>query len=108
MRILPKQAMRAAVDREVPAAPVLVAAYGKNIKFREGISDLGLLYVVGVQSSTLGVQPGQGPYHANKKESGALPPYSAAIDAITHLGARTSHNPVFFRSEDSRLAKRDP
>jgi SRSO17 transposase len=61
------QQIRAAVDRQVPSAPVLAdAAYGNDSKFREGISDLGLLYVVGVQSSTSVWKPRQGPLPKRK------------------------------------------
>jgi SRSO17 transposase len=49
--------IRAAVDRQIPSAPVLAdAAYGNDSKFREGISELGLLYVVGVQSFHHGLE----------------------------------------------------
>jgi SRSO17 transposase len=59
--------LRAAVDRQIPAAPVLAdAAYGNDTKFRQGVSDLGLLYVVGVQSSTSVWKPGQGPLPKRK------------------------------------------
>lgn len=61
------QQIRAAVDRQVPSAPVLAdAAYGNDTKFREGISELGLLYVVGVQSSTTVWKPGQRPLPKRK------------------------------------------
>ena len=56
------QQIRAAVDRQIPSAPVLAdAAYGNDTEFRDGITELGLLYVVGVQSSTSGWKPGQAP-----------------------------------------------
>jgi SRSO17 transposase len=56
------QQIQAAVDRKVPSAPVLAdAAYGNDTKFREGITKLGLLYVVGIQSSTSVWKPGQAP-----------------------------------------------
>lgn len=56
------QQIRAAVDRQIPSAPVLAdAAYGNDTKFRQGISELGLLYGVGVQSSTTVWKPGHGP-----------------------------------------------
>jgi SRSO17 transposase len=56
-----------AVDRRIPSAPVLAdAAYGNDTKFREGISELGLLYVVGVQSSTTVWKPGQVPMPKRK------------------------------------------
>ena len=59
--------IRAAVDRKIPSAPVLAdAAYGNDTKFREGISELGLLYVVGIQSSTTVWKPGQAPMPKRK------------------------------------------
>jgi SRSO17 transposase len=61
------QQIRAAVDRQISSAPVLAdAAYGNDSKFREGLRDLGLLYVVGVQSSTSVWKPGQGPLAKGK------------------------------------------
>ena len=61
------QQIRAAVDRQIPSGPVLAdAAYGNDTKFREGISELGLLYVVGVQSSTTVWKPGQAPMPKRK------------------------------------------
>jgi SRSO17 transposase len=61
------QQIRAAVDREMPMAPVLAdAAYGNDTKFREGITELGLLYVVGVQSSVSVWPPGQAPLPKRK------------------------------------------
>ena len=59
--------VRAAVDRQIPSGPVLAdAAYGNDSKFREGISELGLLYVMGVQSSTTVWKPGQAPMPKRK------------------------------------------
>jgi SRSO17 transposase len=59
--------MRTAVDREIPRAPVLTdAAYGNDTKFRAGISELGLLYVVGIQSSVSVWPPGQAPLPKRK------------------------------------------
>jgi len=55
------------VDREIPLAPVLAdAGYGNDTKFREGITELGLLYVVGIQSSVRVWQPGQAPLPKRK------------------------------------------
>ncbi|MGA7930803.1 MAG: transposase [Candidatus Sulfotelmatobacter sp.] len=43
------QQIRTAVDREIATAPVLSdAAYGNDTKFREGITQLGLFYVLGM------------------------------------------------------------
>jgi SRSO17 transposase len=56
------QQVRTALDREIPTAPVLAdAAYGNDTRFREGITELGLLYVVGIQSSMSVWKPGQAP-----------------------------------------------
>src|SRR5262249_58745148 len=77
------QQIRAAVDRQIPSAPVLAdAAYGNDTKFREAITELGLLYAVGVQSSTSVWKPRQGPLPRRKWKSDALPHCCAAINAI--------------------------
>ena len=56
------QQVQQAVEEGVPPAPVLAdAAYGNDSKFREGIGELGLCYVVGVQSSMTVWKPGEGP-----------------------------------------------
>ncbi len=54
--------IRQAVAEGVPTAPVLAdAAYGSDSGFREGITQLGLRYAVGVQSSMTVGKPGDGP-----------------------------------------------
>ena len=54
------QQIRTALDREIPRAPVLTdAGYGNDTGFRDGITELGLLYVVGIQSSVSVWKPGQ-------------------------------------------------
>ena len=56
------QQIQQAVEEGVSPAPVLAdAAYGNDSKFREGIRELGLSYVVGVQSSMTVWKPGEGP-----------------------------------------------
>jgi SRSO17 transposase len=61
------QQIRTALDREIPAAPVLTdAAYGNDTEFRDGITELGLLYVVGIQSSVSVWKPGQAPLPKRK------------------------------------------
>ena len=61
------QQLRAAVDRELPHAPVLAdAAYGNDTAFRDGITELGLLYAVGIQSSVSVWAPGQAPLPKRK------------------------------------------
>jgi SRSO17 transposase len=54
--------LRAAVETGVPRGVVLSdAGYGNDTDFRTGLTEQGLLYVVGVQSSTSLWPPGQGP-----------------------------------------------
>jgi SRSO17 transposase len=54
--------IRAAVERELPRAPVLAdSAYGSDTEFREGITELGLLYMMGIKSSVTVWEPGQRP-----------------------------------------------
>jgi SRSO17 transposase len=61
------QQLRAAVDRELPQGPVLAdAAYGNDTAFRDGITELGLLYAVGIQSSVSAWAPGQAPLPKRK------------------------------------------
>ena len=61
------QQLRAAVGRELPHAPVLAdAAYGNDTAFRDGITELGLLYAVGIQSSVTAWTPGQAPLPKRK------------------------------------------
>jgi SRSO17 transposase len=61
------QQLRTALDREIPPAPVLAdAAYGNDTGFRDGITELGLLYVVGIQSSVSVWKPGQAPLPKRK------------------------------------------
>jgi len=64
-----------AVADEVPRAPVLAdAGYGIDSKFRAGITALGLLYVVGVQSSTSVWAPGKAPLPAKLWRGQGRPP----------------------------------
>jgi SRSO17 transposase len=56
------QQIRAAVEQDVPRAPVLAdAAYGTDTQFREAIRTLGLPYVVGIMSSLSVWKPGEAP-----------------------------------------------
>jgi SRSO17 transposase len=67
--------IRAAVDRGIPQAPVLGdAAYGNDTKFRDGITDLDLLYVLGIQSSVSVWPPGQEPLPKQKWKGIGRPP----------------------------------
>jgi SRSO17 transposase len=51
-----------AVEEGIPTAPVLGdAGYGNDTQLRDGVTALGLLYVLGVTSSTTVWKPGEGP-----------------------------------------------
>src|SRR5947209_11399570 len=64
---LARQQIRAAVEQDVPRAPVLAdAAYGTDTQFREAISKLGLPYVVGIMSSVSVWKPGEAPLPKRK------------------------------------------
>jgi SRSO17 transposase len=80
--------IRAAVEREMATAPLLAdSAYGTDTEFREGITELGLLYMVGIKSSVTVWQPGQGPLpkRAARKGRGRPPKF---------LRRDQSHSPV--------------
>jgi SRSO17 transposase len=67
--------IRDAVKREIPSGVVLAdAAYGTDTKFREEITDLELLYVVGIMSSVTVWKPGQGPLPAPAWKGNGRPP----------------------------------
>jgi SRSO17 transposase len=61
------QQIRTALEREIPEAPILAdAAYGNDTRFREGTTELGLLYVMGIQSSVSVWSPSQAPLPKRK------------------------------------------
>ena len=63
--------IRQAVEQGIPAGVVLAdAAYGGNTKFREGISELGLQYAVGIQFNTTVWEPGVQPLPAKPRGKG--------------------------------------
>ena len=69
------QQIRKAVEEEVTPAPVLAdAAYGNDSQFREGLTELGLEYVVGVQKSTTVWRPGEAPLPAKRWKGRGRPP----------------------------------
>lgn len=69
------QQIRRAVEEEVPKAPVLAdAAYGNDSQFREGLRELGLEYVVGVQKSTTVWRIGTAPLPAKRWKGMGRPP----------------------------------
>ena len=67
--------IRAAVAAKVVRGVVLAdAAYGINTEFRDGITELGLLYAVGVQSSMTVWEPGKRPLPAKPRGKMGRPP----------------------------------
>ena len=67
--------IRAAVEQQVPQAAVLAdAAYGTDTQFREAITDLGLPYVLGIQSSTSVWKPGEAPLPKPERKATGRPP----------------------------------
>jgi SRSO17 transposase len=69
------QQIRKAVEEEVATAPVLTdAAYGNDSQFREGLKELGLEYVVGVQKSTTVWTAGKAPLPAKRWKGRGRPP----------------------------------
>ena len=79
--------IRAAVEAQVDRGIVLAdAAYGINTGFREGLTQLGLQYVVGVQSSMTVWEPGKQPLPAKTRGKMGRPPRL--------LQRTTDHQPV--------------
>ena len=69
------QQIRKAVEEEVTRAPVLAdAAYGNDSQFREGLSELHLTYVVGVQGSATVWRHGEAPLPAMRWKGLGRPP----------------------------------
>ena len=67
--------IRKAVEQEVTPAPVLAdAAYGNDNRFREGLTELRLAYVVGIQGSTTVWRSGEAPLSAKRWKGMGRPP----------------------------------
>src|ERR1700691_1494577 len=80
------------LDRGVVLAD---AAYGINTEFRDGLTQLGLKYVVGVQSSMTVWEPGQQPLPAKPRGKMGRPPRL--------LQRTTEHQPVSVKQLAMRL-----
>jgi SRSO17 transposase len=77
--------IRAAVERGIPKAPVLGdAGYGNDKKFRDGLTDLDLLYILGIQSSVTVWPPGQEPLPKRKWKGIGRPPTLVRRDGRHH------------------------
>jgi SRSO17 transposase len=61
------QQIRQTVEKQVTTAPVLAdAAYGNDHRFREGLTELRLTYVVGIQGTTTVWRHGEAPLSAKR------------------------------------------
>jgi SRSO17 transposase len=79
--------IRKAFEDGVTPAPVLAdAAYGNDNGFRRAITELGLDYMLGVQSSTTVWKPGEGPLEAK--------PWTGKGRPATLLRRSKNHQPV--------------
>jgi SRSO17 transposase len=74
--------MRRALEQGVPAAPLLTdSAYGNDTRFREGVTELGLLYAVGVRETTTVWRPGEAPQPKPRRAGRGRPPTRLRRDA---------------------------
>ena len=101
--------IRAAVAAQVARGVVLAdAAYGINTEFRDGLTELGLQYVVGVQSSLTVWEPGKQPLPA--KPRGKMGTTSATVAAergsSAGLGEAVGDEPALARVQGNHLAGR--
>ena len=79
--------IRRAVEPEVLTAPVLAdSAYGNDTGFREGITELGLPYVVGIHENTTVWRPGEVPRPKPRRKGRGRPP--------TRLHRDAEHQPI--------------
>ena len=79
--------IRKAFEDGLSPAPVLAdAGYGNDSRFRNGITELGLSYMVGIQSSTTVWKPGEGPLEAKPRTGKGRQP--------TLLRRDKNHQPV--------------
>jgi SRSO17 transposase len=91
--------IRQAVDDQVPTGVVLAdAAYGSDNRFRAGIRELGLRYVLGLQGTMTVWRPGQGPLPKKQWKRKGRPP--------TLLRRDEQHQPVSLRQLADELPEK--
>jgi len=89
--------IRAAVEADLDRGIVLAdAAYGINTEFRDGVTELGLQYAVGVQSSMTVWEPGKQPLPAKPRGKLGRPPRL--------LQRSTDHRPVSVKTVGGEFA----
>ncbi len=70
----------------VPEAPVVAdAGYGTAVEFRQGLTDRGLTYVVGIQSTATLWTPGMDPQPPGRWKGNGRPPPMTALEAARGL-----------------------
>jgi SRSO17 transposase len=78
--------IRQAIEQQVPAGVVLAdAAYGNSTEFRASVSELGLQYAVGIESSSSVWEPGRQPLPAPPKKQGRGAPPKRLQRNADHL-----------------------
>jgi SRSO17 transposase len=91
--------IREAVEQGVPTAPILAdAGYGQETRFRQGITELGLSYVVGIQENTTVWRPGEIPQRKKRRKGKGRPP--------TRLQRDRDHQPVSVKQLALELPER--
>jgi SRSO17 transposase len=109
--------IRAAVTAGVPPGPVLAdAGYGVDTAFRDGITELGLAYAVGVQSHTSFWPPGTEPLPPKPWSGRGRPPSLirrrdghapvSAKDLATSLPKHAWHRVAWREGSNAKLASR--
>ncbi len=79
------QQIRHAVAERIPRGAVLAdAGYGNDSRFRSGVTELGLQYVVGIQSSTTVWEPGTQPLAPLPRKQTGRPPRLLRRDEDHH------------------------
>ncbi len=105
------QQVEQAVEAGIWKAPILADAwYGRDHQFRERLSQLGLMYVVGILEATSVWRPGQRPL-PSKAWSGKGPTAQVApppCRTSTTLGERTRLGVTGCQVEAGNLARRKP
>ena len=90
--------LRRAVEEKIPVGTVLAdAAYGNGMAFRTALTELGLSYAVGIESSTSVWRPGEQPLPAPPRKPGSRG------SAPKRLGRSLDHQPISVKELASRL-----
>lgn len=92
-----EQIRRAQMDSIPPGTVLADAGYGVDTDFRDGITALGLTYVVGIQSSASLWPPGQEPL--------PVKPWSGRGRPTSRVGRSADHKPVSVKDLAASLPK---